>query len=103
MYTLFIEGGVEFMALLTLILIALILVAWKAPAWVREIGKMAPVLGIIGTLSGLMVAGKDIADAGGITQGVLWYGLRVTMIPTVYGLLIYLFSLIIRIVQKPRI
>ena len=103
MYRLFIEGGAEFMALLTLILIALILAAWKAPAWVREIGKMALVLGVIGTLLGLMVAVKHIAEVGNVSQGVLWGGLRVTLIPTVYGLLIYFLSLIIRIVQKPRI
>ena len=103
MFDLFIEGGVEYMTLLTLILIALFLAAWKAPAWVREIGKIAPVLGIIGTLIGIMYAGGVIEKAGSISQGVVWGGLRVSFIPTVYGLLIYLISLIIRIIQKPRI
>ena len=103
MFTPFIEGGVGLMTLLTLILITLLLAAWKAPAWVKEIGKIAAVLGIISTLLGLMVAGKHIAEAGNVSQGILWNGLRISMIPTVYGLIIYIISLIIRIVQKPRI
>jgi len=103
MLDLFVEGGVEYMTLLTLILIALFLAAWKAPAWVREIGTIAPVLGIIAALIGIMMAGKVIETAGSIPQGVLWGGLRVSFIPTVYGLLIYIISLIIRIIQKPRI
>jgi flagellar motor component MotA len=103
MYTLFVEGGVEFMTILTLILIALFLAAWKAPAWVKEIGMMAPVIGIISSLMGLIAAGRVIENAGSMAQGVIWGGIRVVLIPAVYGLLIYLISLIIRIIQKPRI
>ena len=50
-----------------------------------------------------MIAAVDVAKAGGIEQGVVWAGLRVAMITTVYGLVIYMISLIIRIIQKPRI
>jgi len=103
MLDLFIQGGADFMTLLTLILIALFLAAWKAPAWVKEIGMIAPVLGIIAGLIGLMVGGKYIETAGSISQGVLWGGIRNSLIPMVYGLLIYIISLIIRIIQKPRI
>jgi len=103
MFSLFVEGGVPWMTSLTLIFIALLLAAWKAPAWVREIGKFAAVFGFFSTLVGFMQAGKDIAAAGGITQDVLWYGMRAAFITTAYGLIIYMVSLIIRIVQKPRI
>ena len=83
--------------------IALFLAAWKAPAWVKEIGKMAPVFGVIVFLIGFIIAAGDVARAGGICQGILWGALRVAFIPPLYGLLIYFVSLIIRIVQKPKI
>ena len=38
-----------------------------------------------------------------ISVSVVQGGNKVTMIPVMYGLLIYLVSLIIRVVQKPRI
>ena len=103
MYNLFVEGGVILMTFMTLIFIALFLAAWKAPAWVKEIGKFAAIFGIFSTLVGIMQGAADIAAAGGVLQGVLWGALRVAMITTVYGLFIYMISLIIRIVQKPRI
>jgi len=103
MFNIFVEGGVPWMTFMTLILIALFLAAWKAPAWVKEIGKFAAVFGIFATFIGLMQAAVDITAAGEIRQGIVWAGLRVAMITTVYGLIIYMISLIIRIVQKPRI
>jgi len=103
MFRLFIEGGVPYMTFLTLVFIALFLAAWKAPAWVKEIGLFALVVGIFSSLVGFMVAAENIAKAGEIKQGVAWAGLRVAAITTLYGLFIYMVSLIIRIVQKPRI
>ena len=41
---LFLEGGPLFMSILTLLLALLFLAAWKAPAWVRDIGNIALVL-----------------------------------------------------------
>ena len=103
MFNLFVQGGVPWMTFMTLILVALFLAAWKAPAWVEEIGKFAAVFGIFATLVGFMQAAVDVAAAGSISQRIVWSGLRVAVITTVYGLIIYMISLIIRIVQKPRI
>ena len=103
MFNLFVEGGVPWMTFMTLIFIALFLAAWKAPAWVKEIGKFAAVFGLFATFVGMIIAFKDIAAAGEIRQGIIFGGLRVGMITTVYGLFIYMISLIIRIVQKPKI
>ena len=103
MFNLFVEGGVPWMTFMTLIFIALFLAAWKAPAWVKEIGMFALAVGVLGTLVGFMIAAEDIAKAGSIPQGIVWAGLRIAMITTVYGLFIYMISLIIRIIQKPRI
>ena len=103
MFNLFVEGGVPWMTFMTLIFIALFLAAWKAPAWVREIGKIALVVGFLGTVVGIMTTAVDIAAAGELPQRIIWTALRIAMITTMYGLVIYMISLIIRIIQKPRI
>jgi len=56
MLKLFIEGGPIFMGILTLELVFLLIAAWKAPAWVKEIGLMALITGILGTLIGMQQA-----------------------------------------------
>ena len=103
MFELFYLGGILDMTVLTIILLALLLAAWKAPAWVKEIGLIALVVGVLSTLLGFFQAADDIAAAGDIETGILWLGMKAAFISTMYGLVIYLVSLIIRIIQKPRI
>ena len=100
---LFVEGGSLFMTILTIEFILLILAAWKAPAWVKEIGTIALVTGLLSTLLGLHQGFDAIQAAGGISISVFCGGLKVALIPMIYGMLIFLVSLVIRIVQKPRI
>lgn len=90
------------MTLLTVELVALLLAAWKAPAWVKETGAIALVTGILGTVAGVFDMATAIQRAGDIAGGMIWGGFRVAMITAVYGLLIYLVSLVVRIAQKPR-
>lgn len=97
------EGGLWGMTLLTLELIGLLLAAWKAPAWVREIGLLTLVSGVVCTLLGISQVLGFVREAGEVAFPVLAGGLRVACIPVIYGMLIYLLSLVIRMVQKPRI
>jgi hypothetical protein len=103
MIKLFFYGGALNMGLLTLELIALLLSAWKAPAWVKEIGLIALMTGILCQLYGVFCVCDAVEIAGDIPAGVLAGGLKVSIITVIYGGLIYLLSLIIRIIQKPRI
>jgi len=103
MFELFVLGGIPWMTFLTINLLALLLAAWKAPAWVKEIGMIALVVGVLGTLVGFYQAALDISKAGGIAPYIVWGGIRVAVITAIYGLMIYFVSLVIRIVQKPRI
>lgn len=91
------------MSLLTLILIGLFLAAWKAPAWVKEIGLIAQIWSILWTLVGIFEMAASIRAAGDVSPALVWVGLGVAIIPLAYGSLIYLVSLVIRIVQKPRL
>ena len=87
----FVDGGAFSMSLLSLELIALLFAAWKAPAWVKELGL-------------LPLATALVTQFIGIVMPILFFGaLRSMFITLSYALLIFLLSLVIRIVQKPRV
>ncbi len=50
---------------------------------------------------------RQICDAiqqvGEVSMAVLCGGLKVSLIPVLYGMIIYLISLLIRVLQKPRL
>lgn len=99
----FVEGGMGGMIVITILFIALLIAAWKAPKWVKEIGIGALVVSIFFTLRGLSQICDVVQMMGDVAPSILCGGLKVTLIPTFYGLVIYFVSLIIRIIQKPRI
>ena len=103
-FQLFAAGGYGPMSIITLLLIALFFAAWKAPAWVKEIGLIALSFGFLWTIVGFMQAGWVIQTAETeVATNVIWGGVRVGLIPAAYGLIVYIVSLIIRIIKKPRI
>ena len=102
-FELFVSGGYVFMSIITLMLIGLFFAAWKAPAWIKEIGLFALAFGFLGTILGVMQAADFIQANGDIAPNIIWGGVKVALIPTAYGIIVYLVSLILRIIQKPRI
>ena len=104
MFKLFIQGGAGFMTILTILLVAIFFAAWKAPAWVKEIGLGALVFSAIWTLVGyVQMAGALQAEPDEFSLNVIWGGMKVVFIPLIYGLIVYFISLVIRIIRKPRI
>ena len=84
--------------------VALLFAAWKAPAWVKEIGAA----GLAFSLFMIAISWYKAATAveickGAISPALLWGGLKCCMVTLIYGLIIYLVSLIIRIIRKPRL
>lgn len=99
----FINGGAGYMSILTLFLISIFIAAWKAPAWVRDLGFGA----LIASLAFVFITSYQIF---GLVQqwsdmpfGVACGGIRCALIPLIYGLIIYLISILISTFQKPRI
>lgn len=106
-------GGPAFMGTLTVILI--LMVAWAVyhflPVFfkkevnfaktrsklkhIKTIGTFALVTGILGQLIGLYFAFSVIEKVESVDPGILAGGLKVSMIPTLYGILIFLISLLI--------
>ena len=95
--------GLAGMIAITVLLICLFLAAWKAPKWVKEIGLGALVVGIFWSLRGLSQMLGVLQMIGDVSPAVICGGLKVTLISTSYGLIVYFISLIIRVIQKPRI
>lgn len=103
MLDLFYAGGTLFMTLLTILLIGVIVCFWKFPNWVKEIGLLALSIGILGQIIGLYGAFKGIEQSGEVSQQIMAGGLKVSSITTIYGVLIYILSLILRLINKPKL
>ncbi|AXP81050.1 MotA/TolQ/ExbB proton channel family protein [Mariniflexile rhizosphaerae] len=103
MLDLFYEGGSLFMTILTILLLGVIVCFWKFPEWIKEVGLLALSFGILGQIIGLYGAFKGIEQMGQVSQEMMAGGLKVSSITTIYGLLIYIISLILRLINKPRL
>ena len=99
----FISGNMIHMSILTLLLASVFLAAWKAPAWGWKIGLLALVAGILfGILGYYQIC--DFAQANGdVSPAVLMGGYKCSMVPVIYGIIIFIISLLIHIFQSPRI
>ena len=113
MAELFYMGGPLFMGILTTLLVIMLAVsvyffvlistgkaADKANfshklTYVKAVGLFTMITGILGQLIGLLDAFKAIERAGDISPAMLAGGLKVSMITTLFGILIYLISILI--------
>ena len=106
----FLMGNPLCMSALTLLLALVFLAAWKAPAWVRNIGLIALVCGLLFGFLGLYqmfdyLRGMetDSGDVSPISPAVIYSGYRCALVPVIYGTIILIVSLVIHLCQKPRI
>jgi len=113
MKDLFFMGGIEFMSVLTILLI--VMVTWivyhfmavytsrqsnldkvlRKLGYGKSIGLFAMITGILGQLIGFYEAFSVIEHAGDISPAMMYGGIKVSMITTLYGIFIYLTSLIL--------
>jgi len=88
---LFYEGGTLFMSLLTIsFAIGVYFAIKKKDDLVASSSLFSLVLGVFGQLIGLYAAFVALGDMGSISPQILYGGLRVSMIPTLYGILIFI-------------
>ena len=99
----FVNGGPILMSIITILLIAVFFAAWKAPAWVKDLGILALAASVFMTFMGLYQIFDTIMLYGEASFRVYCSGLTIAILPLLYGLLVYIVSIIIRIAQKPRI
>lgn len=100
---LFVEGGLLYMSLLTLIAIVGVFFAIKKNYELSDsIGIFSLVFGVLANLISLYGAFTIIQAAGDVAPTILYGGIRLSMIPMLYGLLIFLFLKAWSIVAKSR-
>jgi len=100
MIDLFYQGGPLFMSILTIILLGILVSSWKFPKWTKELGILALAIGVLGQIIGLYSAFKGIEQMGEVSQTIMVGGLKVSSITTMYGLLIYIISVLLRLLKK---
>lgn len=98
--TYFIQGGMGGMLVITALLVLLLVAAWKFPKIVKEIGLFTFFFGVFMTLIGFMQAFQACVIVGSFSQDVWAGGFSVALIQPIYATLVYLLSLVIRIVLK---
>lgn len=116
----FVMGNPWCMSALTLLLALVFLAAWKAPAWVRNIGFIALACGFLFGILGLYQMFsymqehmqemlKTIEESGYVTptdvdmSPVIYGGYKCALVPVIYGIIILIISQITYLCQKPRI
>lgn len=100
----FMAGGWHFMALITLALICALFAAWKAPAWVKPLGKVAIAIGVLSFLMGVQDMADCCAKAGSeIPFSVYCSGFKVALIAPIYSIIVYVIITIADTVRRPRI
>lgn len=113
MLQLFYEGGALFMSILSIVFLAMIITAVVngVPiasgkvlnveqtryrlSYIKSLGLLAVVIGLLGQMIGLFMAFEAIAEMGEVSQAMLAGGLRVSSITTIYGLIIFIIAYLI--------
>lgn len=105
MIDLFFMGGPLFMGILSILLVGVIFLTVRytlgseksEPAlnMIKSVGLFAMILGVLGQLIGLFDAFKFIEEAGSVSPSMLAGGFKVSMITTIYGIIIYVISYMI--------
>ena len=100
----FMAGGWHFMAILTLILVCALFAAWKAPAWVKNLGKVALAVGVLSFLWGVKDMAEVCQEVGPeFPFSVYCGGFKVALIAPLYSIIVYIVITIVDMVRRPRI
>jgi len=100
MINLFMEGGVIFMSILTLLLVGVLVSAKKYKDKVKPIGVLAFAIGLLSGLIRLLSIFDLVEAAGDISPSLLAGGIKMIFITMIYGLIILIISLVLNIINK---
>ena len=94
-------GGYLPMSVVTLLLVALVFAAWKAPRRVKGIGLLTLALGFLWMAIGLIIHSNLMQDEDDISSpNLVWRGLKCWLIPFAYSIIVYIISLIIGLIKE---
>lgn len=106
MKELFVMGGVLFMSILSVLLLLILLGIvflflaknkdqfTKKLTQIKYLGILALTVGVLGQVIGLHSAFAYLGEVGTVAPKIMYDGLKVSTITTIYGMLIYIISLL---------
>jgi len=102
MIDLFLQGGVLTMSILTFLLISVVIAFSKKQELVKSLGILAFIIGLLSALLGLYSAFNVIEQVGNVAPAILAGGIKIAFINLIYGLIIYMISIVLDIIGKWR-
>lgn len=117
LFELFKMGGIQFMAVVTILGVVMIFYSVKSIInvfvkndygskgvnYIIMYGSLAFIIGLLGQAIGMFAAFAAIQEAGDISPALIAGGLRVSMIAPLYGLFYFILSIPIWVVLREKI
>ena len=100
MIDLFFQGGVITMSLLTLLLVSVVITSFKKNELTKSLGLLAFIVGLLSAILGLYSAFSVIEQVGNVAPTILSGGIKIALINLIYGLIIYVISIVLDIKGK---
>jgi len=102
MIDLFLKGGVLTMSILTLLLVAVVITFFKKHELSKFFGLLACIVGLLSAVLGLYSAFNVIEQMGNVAPSILAGGIKVAFTNLIYGLIIYMISIVLDVIRKWR-
>ena len=102
MIDLFLQGGVLTMSLLTFFLICVVIAFSKKQKIVKALGLLAFIVGLLSAVLGLYSAFSVIELVGNASPSIVAGGIKVAFTSLIYGLTIFVISLVMDVIVKMK-
>ena len=100
MIDLFLQGGVLTMSLLTFLLICVVIAFSKKQKILKALGLLAFIVGLLSAVLGLYSAFSVIEQVGNASPSIIAGGIKVAFTSLIYGLTIFVISLVMDVIVK---
>lgn len=102
MIDLFLNGGLVTMSFLTLLFILVIIASNKRKHLVRSLGLLAFIVGLLSSFLGIYSAIAVIEQMGNASPAIVSGGIKTALTTFIYGIFIFVISIILDIVNKNK-
>ena len=103
MIDLFLNGGLVTMSFLTLLFIMVVIAANKRKHLVISLGLLAFVVGLLSSFLGIYSAIIVIEQMGNASPAIVAGGIKTALITFIYGIFVFVVSIILDIVNKNKV
>ena len=103
MIDLFLNGGLVTMLFLTLLFILVIIASSKRKHLVRSLGLLAFIVGLLSSFLGIYSAIAVIEQMGNASPAIVAGGIKTALTTFIYGIFIFVISIILDIVNKNKV